>query len=116
MLRMMTIRISQSIFYNSSSPPREESRIKILRAISECAHALAQTNLGAMYELGRGVPQDYVRAHMWLNLAAASLSGDEREKATSNREIASKKMTSAQIAQAQEMARKCQASNFKNCD
>jgi hypothetical protein len=53
---------------------------------------------------------------VWLNLAAASLSGDEREKATSNREIASKNMTSAQIAQAQAMARKYQESNFKNCN
>jgi len=33
-----------------------------------------------------------------------------------SREPVAKKMTSAQIAQMQEMARKCQASNFKNYD
>ncbi|MFN2150265.1 MAG: SEL1-like repeat protein, partial [Anaerolineales bacterium] len=32
---------------------------------------MAQYNLGLMYSKGRGVPQDYVKAHMWLNLAAA---------------------------------------------
>ena len=30
----------------------------------------AQYNLGIMYANGRGIPQDYVQAHMWLNLAA----------------------------------------------
>jgi len=53
---------------------------------------------------------------MWFNLAAASLSDDKRKKATSGRELVSKYMTSAQIEQAQELARKCQESNFKNCD
>ena len=28
--------------------------------------------LGVMYENGEGVPQDYVQAHMWLNLSASS--------------------------------------------
>jgi hypothetical protein len=53
-----------------------------------------------------------VRAHKWLNLAAVSLSGDEGKAATSGRDLTSERMTSAQIAQAQEMARKCQGSNL----
>jgi TPR repeat protein len=32
----------------------------------------AQFNLGVMYEEGRGVAQDRVRAHMWFNWAKAS--------------------------------------------
>ena len=31
----------------------------------------AQYNLGIMYATGQGVPQDYVQAHMWFNLAVA---------------------------------------------
>jgi TPR repeat protein len=31
-----------------------------------------QAVLGNMYEQGRGVLQDYVRAHMWWNIAASS--------------------------------------------
>ena len=63
--------------------------------------AMAQVNLGAMYGDGRGVPQDYVLAHMWFNLAASK----GLEVAADNREIVAKQMTTAQIAEAQKMAR-----------
>ena len=53
---------------------------------------------------------------MWLNLAAVSLSGEALKDATSLRKLVEKNMTSAQIERAQEMARKCQESNFKHCD
>ncbi len=54
-----------------------------------------------MYMNGTGVTQDYVQAHMWFNLAA--VKGDET--ATKNRDIVAKKMTPAQIAAAQRLAR-----------
>ena len=38
----------------------------------------ARASLGNMYSEGRGVPQDYVRAHMWFNLALAASDPDER--------------------------------------
>ena len=79
-------------------------------------NAGAQSNLGVMYSNGQGVAQDYVRAHMWYNLGASSLSGEEGKIATSNRDNIAKMMTPQQIAEAQAMARKCQASNFKKCD
>jgi uncharacterized protein len=76
----------------------------------------AQFNLGVMYEQGRGVPQDLLRAHMWFNLAA-SQSGDENGKlAIKNREGVTRRLTRAQLFQAQEMARQCEANGFKNCD
>ncbi|TFH50820.1 MAG: hypothetical protein E4H01_01360 [Lysobacterales bacterium] len=40
-------------------------------------HAQAQYNLGFMYQNGRGVPQDYVQAHKWFNLASAHSSGSD---------------------------------------
>jgi len=73
--------------------------------------ASAQFNLGAMYARGQGVAQDYVRAHMWFNLGA--ISGDK--DASSNRDKVANRMTPSQIERAQDMARKCQASNFKQC-
>ena len=73
----------------------------------------AQYMLGEMYDLGQGVVQNYVRAHMWYNLSA---SNDGATKASQNRDDVATKMTSAQIAQAQEMAQRCQASSYKNCD
>ena len=54
-----------------------------------------------MYDNGRGVLQDYVRAHMWYNLAAAQ----GNKPATKNRDLLAKRMTPAQIAEAQKLAR-----------
>ncbi len=72
----------------------------------------AQYNLGLMYAKGTGVAQDDIRAHMWWTFAAAS----DSKEASTNLNIVAAKMPPAQIAEAQEMARKCQASNFKQCD
>ncbi len=47
--------------------------ISELRSFAEQGNAEAQYNLGYMYGEGLGVPQDdYVQAHMWLNIAASS--------------------------------------------
>ena len=54
-----------------------------------------------MYDNGQGVPQDYVQAHKWYNLAAASGNKD----AVKNREIVAAKMTPAQIAEAEKLVR-----------
>ena len=53
-----------------------------------------------MYATGEGVPQDYVAAHMFFNLAGAS--GNEDARAARDRIAA--KMTTAQIAAAQRQA------------
>ena len=53
---------------------------------------------------GEGVPQDYVRAHMWFNLSAAQGYQD----AARNRDNIAKRMTPAQIAEAQKLAREWQ--------
>ena len=90
--------------------------LRLWSPLAAQGYAEAQHNLGVMYENGTGVPQDYARAYMWFNLSAASSSGEDGKLAINNRNKAAAKMTSAQIEQAQEMARKCQASNFKNCD
>jgi TPR repeat protein len=74
--------------------------------------ASAQASLGVMYANGQGVAQDYVRAHMWLNLSGAS--GDAL--GTTNRDIIAARMTPQQIAEAQTMARECQRHSFKGCD
>jgi TPR repeat protein len=71
------------------------------RKAAEQGEAYAQYNLGVMYDNGRGVPQDYVHAHKWFNLAATS----GNKIATKNRNIIAKKMTPAQIAEAQKLAR-----------
>jgi uncharacterized protein len=75
--------------------------LKWLRAAADQGHPLAQTKLGIMYEDGHGVPHDYVQAHTWFSLAVAQGS----ELAGAFRDELTKQMTSAQIAEAQRLAR-----------
>jgi len=86
------------------------------RLAAEQGNALAQLLLGNMYGSGRGVPQDFLRAHMWLNLAASKLVGDDGQFAAGNRDAIAKRLASAQLIQAQEMARRCERSSYKECD
>ena len=86
--------------------------VKWYRLAADQGYAAAQVNLGYMYANGQGVTQDYVRAHMWFNIGASS--GDKNAEA--NRDIIAKQMSPTQIEKAQEMARRCQSSNYKNCD
>ena len=72
----------------------------------------AQFNIGKMYQSGNGVAQNLVRAHMWSNLSA--LNGDA--DSVKLRDAVAAKMTPQQIAEAQKLARECQARDFKNCD
>jgi len=66
----------------------------------------SQLFLGLMYDSGHGVPQDYIQAHKWFNLAAAGFTDtNRRNSAIENRERVAARMTPAQIAEAQKLAR-----------
>jgi TPR repeat protein len=65
---------------------------------------------GAQYFLGNMLyaDQDYVQAHMWFSLAAANReteNGKIREMAVTKRDEVAAKMTAAQIAEAEGLAR-----------
>jgi TPR repeat protein len=75
--------------------------LRLFRPLADRGDGEAQDYLGYMYENGWGVPQDYVTAHMWHNLAASHGIQNAAEK----RNSLSKKMTPAQIAEAQKLAR-----------
>jgi len=77
------------------------------RKAADQGYALAQYNLGEMYENGQGVTQDYVQAHMWFNLAASRFPATEkdmRDKAVEGRDRVAATMTREQIAEAQRRA------------
>lgn len=74
--------------------------LKEFRPMAEEGNAAAQLLLGFMYERGQGVPQDYVQAHLWFNLAARQ--GDE--KAARMRDELGSRMTSEQVAEANRLA------------
>jgi len=84
--------------------------LRNMRALAEQGDTRAQTVLGKAYKDGLGVPQDYVQAHMWYNLAAASAGSSSAERelrdiAFNEREVIAQLMSREQIAEAQRLAR-----------
>ena len=71
---------------------------------AETGDRRSMLELGRLYLRGLGVPQDYVLSHMWFNLAAAR----GEIEALSEREAVKEKMTSQQLAEAQQRAREWQ--------
>ncbi len=80
--------------------------LQLLRPLAEQGDASAQNDLGAMYANGQGVPRSLVQAHVSFNIAASgsAIKKEDRDKAVRNRELVAKKMTAAQIAEAQRLA------------
>ena len=76
-----------------------------MSAAAEQGHAAAQHSLGLMYAKGRGVPRDYVEAYKWFNLAVEDNDEMLKDAAVYNRDLVASKMTPAQIAEAQRLAR-----------
>jgi TPR repeat protein len=72
---------------------------------AEQGDSRAQHNLGLMYGEGRGVPQDYVLAHMWFSLSAENSSGEIHDDAVQHLDVAESRMTPTQIAEAERLAR-----------
>tara|TARA_B100000315_G_C14342024_1_gene480029 strand:+ start:332 stop:625 length:294 start_codon:yes stop_codon:yes gene_type:complete len=75
--------------------------VRWYRKAAEQGLATAQSNLGLMYDRGTGVLNDNVRAHMWYNVAGAN----GLKTGADNRKSIETKMTPAQIAEAQKLAR-----------
>jgi TPR repeat protein len=88
-------------FAGVAVPENRAEAAKWFRRAADQGHLGGQVYLALSYATGLGVPQDNVQAYMWLSLAAAR--GDQ--DAVSNRNKVAKKMTSAQIAEAQKLAR-----------
>ena len=79
---------------------------KWLRQAADQGNAVAQANLGWLYANGQGVAQDDTQALMWSTLAVAGAEDDAtRELAVKVRDTSAAKMTPAQIAEAQRLAR-----------
>jgi hypothetical protein len=84
--------------------------LRLYRLAAEKGLAEAQRDMGVMSAEGKGVTQDYIYAHMWSNIAASNGAD-----AAGNRDIVAGKMTAAQVARAQELAKQCVAKNYKGC-
>jgi TPR repeat protein len=73
---------------------------------AEQGYAYAQYALGLMYSNSYGgVPPDFVLGYKWLSLSTTRLKDDAANFAAVFRDIVAKKMSPAQIAEAQKLAR-----------
>ena len=97
-LRMLTVRAGEGL---------DQKRVQA----ADPENAAAQFNLGVKYATGQGVPQDYVQAHMWFNLAASRSTGEMREDAVERRDQIANEMTPDQLADAQRLAREWDAAH-----
>jgi len=89
-----------------------KTAVKLFKYASEKGNLIGQHNLGLNTTLGQGTPKDVVIGHMWLNIA--SLQG--HKPATKAKRILERSMmTPAQIAEAQNLARKCILKELKGC-
>lgn len=72
----------------------------------------AQHQLGLIYAQGLGVLQDYIQAHMWLNIASANGFEEAREWRD---EYLAARMSAADIIKAQSAAAQCMNSGYQDC-
>jgi len=96
-------------------PQDDVEAVRWLRLAAEQGNADAQARLGGMYFNGDGVLQDYVEAHKWFNLGTTRATIDKTysslflERYRAMRDGLAKRMTPAQLAEAQTLAREWQA-------
>jgi TPR repeat protein len=88
---------------------------KWYRSAAAQGDANSQVWLAQAHVSARGVPADLVRAHMWLSVAAPLLAGPEARSAAAQRDAVAVRLTAAQLVQAQELARRCVASSYRDC-
>jgi TPR repeat protein len=80
------------------------------RRAAEQGDASAQGTLGLLYSIGQGVPQDYVEAYYWLDLAAA-VEGPRQQQYAQNRQMAGTHITVDELEEIEERVAKWQAAH-----
>jgi TPR repeat protein len=81
---------------------------RLFRLAADAGDPTAQDSLGVMYVNGEGVPQDYVEAYTWFNIADAIVSASDdgwHARLDRFRNTISGEMTPDQIAEAGRRAR-----------
>ncbi len=82
------------------------------RAAAEQGSPAGQLTLATLYAQGSGVPHDMVIAYMWLELSAAQ----GNQEAVSARNVARQRMAAGDVKLGEDLARKCSAGLYRNCD
>lgn len=72
----------------------------------------AQARIGRIYERGIGVEKDDLTAYVWFSVAAANGS----DEAAWEMQSVVKRLTSSQLAEAQQRSKRCMTSGYEDCD
>jgi hypothetical protein len=75
------------------------------RKAAEQGDVGAQATLGVLYSMGQGLPQNYVEAYYWLDLAA-QVKGPNQEKYAANRQMIGTHITADELADVEERVAK----------
>jgi uncharacterized protein len=97
-------RVGEMYMSGDGVAKNDAEAVKWFRKAAEQGLANAQGMLGIMYAKGQAVPQNYVLAYMWLHLATQG-----RQGAAQFRDAVGQRMTTAQVAEAQKLAREWKA-------
>ncbi|MDJ0514140.1 MAG: tetratricopeptide repeat protein [Methyloceanibacter sp.] len=96
-------------------PEDNEEGLKWFRKAAKDKSAIgadAQARIGRIYERGIGVEKDDVTAYVWFSVAAANGS----DEATLETQSVVKRLTSSQLAEAQQRSKRCMASGYEDCE
>ena len=104
--------------YYSGRGARQNNKeaMRLYQLAAEQGHVVAQSNLATLYYRGEGAPMDYILAHMWKNIAASNADGERRLRYVEQLKELAKNMNAKQIAEAEELSKKCTANKFKGCN
>ncbi len=98
------------MYFKGRGVPQDSTEaMKWYRKAAEQSNVNAQFHLGHLLRLGRGVPRNFVQAYKWFSLGAAR----GHSRAILGRKLVAIRMTPAQIAEAQKLAREWMAKHKK---
>lgn len=96
-------------------PENTEESLNWLRKAAKHRNGIgadAQARIGRIYERGIGVEKDDVTAYVWFSVAAANGSDEAKWETPS----VVKRLTSSQLAEAQQRSKRCMTSGYEDCD
>ena len=91
--------------------PNCQPAVKWYTLAAEQGNANAQYNLGRLYYLGQGVPENLIYAHMW----AKQSSSNGVEMGAELTELLTELMTENQNKEARRLEKECMIKKYKGC-
>ena len=99
-------------FYESLGNPHDDiEAFKWYEKAAKLGNSFAQHKIGTLLLHGKGVKQNNIKAHVWLNLASSKGS----LKANSERKKLEKSLSDNELKLAREKAVKCLMTNYVTC-